>query len=182
MAVDSERALKSESERTSLNRVPPDAQANPIPNPTHRTTAVGENEAGRVDEQGLDEMDSGDRVQQRRNADARADRHPKVLRYSEHHRNSRAGRPVQQRGPNTPLGPLDNLYSANIGSDDNPWAPFQSKLDWEVAKWAKMRGAGSNAFTELLAIDGVGVQARPILSTHCSFEGLRISWIVVHQL
>ncbi|THU75130.1 hypothetical protein K435DRAFT_707628, partial [Dendrothele bispora CBS 962.96] len=35
------------------------------------------------------------------------------------------------------------------------WAPFTSEIDWRVAKWAKMRGASSSAFTELLAIDGV---------------------------
>ncbi|KAJ7841520.1 hypothetical protein B0H14DRAFT_3694203 [Mycena olivaceomarginata] len=38
---------------------------------------------------------------------------------------------------------------------NNVYAPFNSKLDWEVARWAKLRGAGSTAFTELLKIDGV---------------------------
>ncbi|KAJ4471753.1 hypothetical protein C8J55DRAFT_375236, partial [Lentinula edodes] len=37
----------------------------------------------------------------------------------------------------------------------NPWAPFQSRIDWEVARWAKMRGPSSTAFSELLEIDGV---------------------------
>ncbi|KAI0039173.1 hypothetical protein FA95DRAFT_1504536 [Auriscalpium vulgare] len=37
----------------------------------------------------------------------------------------------------------------------NVWAPFTSKLDWEIAKWAKMRGPTSTAFTELLQIEGV---------------------------
>jgi hypothetical protein len=40
---------------------------------------------------------------------------------------------------------------------DNPWAPFSSQLDWEVARWAKMRSRTSTAVTELLAIPGVGV-------------------------
>lgn len=35
------------------------------------------------------------------------------------------------------------------------WAPFSSEIDWRVAQWAKMRGPGSNAFTELLEIPGV---------------------------
>jgi len=38
---------------------------------------------------------------------------------------------------------------------DNPWAPFESCLDWEVAEWAKMQGPGSTAFSSLLKIDGV---------------------------
>ncbi|KAJ3859414.1 hypothetical protein EV359DRAFT_75619 [Lentinula novae-zelandiae] len=37
----------------------------------------------------------------------------------------------------------------------NRWAPFTSRMDWEVAHWAKMRGTGSTAFSDLLAIHGV---------------------------
>lgn len=47
-------------------------------------------------------------------------------------------------------------YQASIAdSDINMWAPFTSKVDWEMARWAKMRGPGSTAFSDLLAIDGV---------------------------
>ena len=35
------------------------------------------------------------------------------------------------------------------------WAPFQSQCDWEVARWAKLHGPTSLAFTDLLAIPGV---------------------------
>ena len=38
---------------------------------------------------------------------------------------------------------------------ENIWAPFQSQCDWVFAQWAKNRGPGSMAVTELLAIDGV---------------------------
>ncbi|KAI0634746.1 hypothetical protein C8Q77DRAFT_1253414 [Trametes polyzona] len=37
----------------------------------------------------------------------------------------------------------------------NPYAPFTSRLDWEVARWAKMRGPGSTAVSELLQIEGL---------------------------
>ena len=37
----------------------------------------------------------------------------------------------------------------------SPWAPFQSQLEWEVARWAKLRGGTSTAVSELLAIPGV---------------------------
>ena len=40
-------------------------------------------------------------------------------------------------------------------SQENIFAPFPSQLDWEVARWAKICGPGSNLFTELMAIDGV---------------------------
>jgi len=37
----------------------------------------------------------------------------------------------------------------------NPYAPFHSRTDWEVARWAKLRGPTSTAFTELLEIPDV---------------------------
>lgn len=40
-------------------------------------------------------------------------------------------------------------------NEDNPYSPFASKMDWELARWAKMRGPSSTAFSELLGIDGV---------------------------
>ncbi|KAF8989290.1 hypothetical protein BDQ17DRAFT_1393312 [Cyathus striatus] len=49
---------------------------------------------------------------------------------------------------------LDEVYQRSITNSSNSWAPFTSRLDWEVAKWAKCRGPSSTAFTELLAIDG----------------------------
>ncbi|KAF9049009.1 hypothetical protein BJ165DRAFT_1402848 [Panaeolus papilionaceus] len=51
---------------------------------------------------------------------------------------------------------VDEVYSAKVGADKgNPWAPFNSKTDWDIACWAKKRGPGSTAFTELLGIDSV---------------------------
>ena len=48
-------------------------------------------------------------------------------------------------------------YRDMIDATENPniWHPFRSKLEWEFARWAKMRGPGSTAVTELLKIDGV---------------------------
>lgn len=50
-------------------------------------------------------------------------------------------------------------YGENIadgdGTPQNPYHPFASKVDWEFAKWAKLRGPGSTATTELLNIEGV---------------------------
>ena len=40
-------------------------------------------------------------------------------------------------------------------SADNAYYPFANRLDWLVARWAKMRGPGSTAFSELLAIEEV---------------------------
>ena len=46
-------------------------------------------------------------------------------------------------------------YTEQTGSRENLWAPFKSKLDWEIAQWAKLRGPGATAFSELLEIEGV---------------------------
>ncbi|KAJ8092679.1 hypothetical protein PM082_007008 [Marasmius tenuissimus] len=47
-------------------------------------------------------------------------------------------------------------YESKInGIKENLYAPFGSQMDWEVARWAKMRGTGSTAFSDLLAIEGV---------------------------
>ncbi|TFK58396.1 hypothetical protein BDN72DRAFT_906777 [Pluteus cervinus] len=48
--------------------------------------------------------------------------------------------------------------SANAGNDreNNPWAPFKNQVEWEIARWAKLRGPTSTAFSELLNIVGQG--------------------------
>ncbi|KAF8953517.1 hypothetical protein BDZ97DRAFT_1679377 [Flammula alnicola] len=73
---------------------------------------------------------------------------PKVkIRYSDKYPLSLAGQALSTRES------VDARYAAAVGTGD--WAPFQSKMDWEVARWAKLHGQGSTAFTDLLAIDGV---------------------------
>ncbi|KAH9856108.1 hypothetical protein C2E23DRAFT_866199 [Lenzites betulinus] len=47
-------------------------------------------------------------------------------------------------------------YQSHIDSViANPYAPFVSRMDWEVARWAKRRGPGSTAVSDLLQIDGL---------------------------
>ena len=47
------------------------------------------------------------------------------------------------------------MRDAAADTHNNPFTPFTSKLEWEVAKWAKLRGPGSTACSELLGIEGV---------------------------
>jgi hypothetical protein len=49
---------------------------------------------------------------------------------------------------------MNTKYEDSLG-DERIWAPFTSKIDWEVACWAKLRGPSSTAVSELLAIEGV---------------------------
>ena len=63
--------------------------------------------------------------------------------------NARAGQPLSCEETH------DSGYASALGGGDNPWALFNLKKDWEIEKWAKLRGVRSTAFSELLAIDGV---------------------------
>ncbi|KAJ8496749.1 hypothetical protein ONZ45_g12346 [Pleurotus djamor] len=65
---------------------------------------------------------------------------------------SPAGAPV-------PAGSRSNsfaTYQSKVpGATEEIFAPFKSQMDWEVARWAKLRGSGSTAFSDLLKIAGV---------------------------
>ncbi len=61
-----------------------------------------------------------------------------------------AGAPIPKAGSegvDVPHG----LYQSN------PYCPFVSEIDWKVAKWAKLRGQGSTAVSDLLGIPGVSI-------------------------
>jgi hypothetical protein len=77
-----------------------------------------------------------------------------VVTFHDKYLGAKAGMPTGH-GTNSYLG-----YDATILRARTPWAPFISKMDWEIARWAKLRGPGSTAFSELLSIDGVGFQLR----------------------
>jgi len=64
---------------------------------------------------------------------------------------AKAGAPIA----NAQALPRYNSYKTCLTDPDNPWDPFSSQLDWEVAYWAKHCGPGATAFTELLKINGV---------------------------
>lgn len=46
-------------------------------------------------------------------------------------------------------------YQQKLNENNSIWAPFTSRIDYEVARWAKLRGQGSTAFSDLLDIEGV---------------------------
>ncbi|KAJ7046406.1 hypothetical protein C8F04DRAFT_1024813 [Mycena alexandri] len=89
----------------------------------------------------------------RKAAEDRFHRKPIIVKFTDTFPRSAAGRPMSSNVSKT----SEETYKSSLGSstDANPYAPFNSKMDWEVAKWAKLRGSGSTAFTDLLHIDGV---------------------------
>ena len=75
-----------------------------------------------------------------------------VQSFKDHFPDSKAG--VPKSGPARPTS-FTSYGSKVQSSDNNPYAPFSNRIDWEIAKWAKLRGPSSTAFSELLNIDGV---------------------------
>ena len=73
-----------------------------------------------------------------------------------HYPSSHAGAPI----PKSKLYASTNeTYGSALDPNGldaaNPYAPFASKLDWEIARWAKLHDPGSTMFTDLLAIKEV---------------------------
>ncbi|KAG1855226.1 hypothetical protein F4604DRAFT_1883242 [Suillus subluteus] len=68
---------------------------------------------------------------------------------------------VEEHLSGQPINPTKQLSNATyhtqlIGSGpNNVYAPFTSKLDWEMARWAKLQGPSSTAFSELVSIEGL---------------------------
>jgi hypothetical protein len=63
-----------------------------------------------------------------------------------------AGRPIRV---SQAAGAEDSENNCQQDGSDDVFEPFKSRLEWEVVKWAKLRGSSSTALTELLAIEGV---------------------------
>ncbi len=73
-----------------------------------------------------------------------------AVRYSTVHRSSKVGQVLIKEETS------DERYQSTVG-DANPWAPFASQTDWELARWAKLRGSKSTAFTDLLGVESVSI-------------------------
>jgi hypothetical protein len=64
-----------------------------------------------------------------------------------------AGEPIANH---LPTHNSNHQYDTHFHLDpNNLYAPFTSKLDWEIARWAKLRGPSSTAMSELLKVEGV---------------------------
>ena len=71
-------------------------------------------------------------------------------KFTDSYPTSNAGVPIT----NTTSHPIPQ-GSYHPKSDSNPYSPFSDRMNWEIARWAKLRGPGSTAVSELLSIDGV---------------------------
>jgi hypothetical protein len=94
----------------------------------------------------LDDNEDSDITENGRKIIENALRQPIIV---DHFPSSSAGAPIG----NPPSHTTDEAHLTNPAH--NPYAPFTSQLDWEVARWAKLRGPGATAITELLKIPGV---------------------------
>lgn len=94
-----------------------------------------------------EEQDAPDRSTQ-----IRAQEHLRAKTFKVSFPGGRAGTPVDRRRERSAY----ENYQAHIDSvNSNPYAPFVSKMDWGFARWAKARGPGSTAVSELLQMENV---------------------------
>lgn len=90
-------------------------------------------------------------------AEGQLEQQPFVVPYP----NQRVGDPAGARIRGQAQGDCQSAhantsYELEIAQEKtNPYAPFASELDWDIAKWAKLRGPGCTAFSEFLAIPSV---------------------------
>ncbi|KAH9850541.1 hypothetical protein C2E23DRAFT_869966 [Lenzites betulinus] len=63
--------------------------------------------------------------------------------------NATAGHPLPNSRGQTEY---EAFKTTTDGTGNNPYAPFALKVDWEFARWAKMRGPGSTAIPQLLGL------------------------------
>lgn len=93
-----------------------------------------------------------------------------------------AGRPLpkrkKSRNTNETYGEL--LHDPE---NDSEYAPFRHRIDWEIARWAKLRGPGSNAFSELVKIPGVSDTPLFVYKSNNMNvnQGQRETWAFVSQ-
>lgn len=67
------------------------------------------------------------------------------------HSSLHAGQPIRQSERTAYQRYADDA----INHASNIYAPFTSRMEWELARWAKLRSPSSTAFTDLLKIEGV---------------------------
>jgi hypothetical protein len=143
---DSESSLESDIDHTSESMSSPHLpiDALPIDGPSDQIDDM-DDERGRV-------LTSEEATKVRDSLNV----HPVVKQYP----SDQAGMPVNGQGSSS-------IYNSHLGlvhaTDGGIYAPFQSKLDWEIARWAKLRGPGSTASSELFSIEGV----RAFINSRC---------------
>jgi len=109
-----------------------------------RTNCIDRNT--KLESDAVDPIYAGPALRLRGGAEEILQKRPFIVQFKEGH----AGAVYNQGAQNE-----NGHYQEAIGDPENPYAPFRSELEWNIARWAKLRGPSSTAFTELISIDGV---------------------------
>ncbi|KAF9455627.1 hypothetical protein BDZ94DRAFT_1286081 [Collybia nuda] len=99
----------------------------------------------------LDELDnvlSSSAQADQREAEERLKNRPFIIKYG-----NRAGDALPLSNNSQTIE--NQRYHETFYNPRNPYAPFSSRIEWEIARWAKFRGASSTAFSDLMAIDNI---------------------------
>lgn len=85
--------------------------------------------------------------------------------FIEHLTHTKAGEPLAGVQQKHTYELYHDCLQAKTTTEANIWAPFISKMDWEVARWAKLCGPGSTAVSELLSIENVSMRSQHYCNT-----------------
>jgi hypothetical protein len=123
---------------------------------------------------GMDEFSQGPALRLRGGAETGLQKEPFIVKFTQ----GKAAAVYSRTG-------LDNnaAYAKDLGNLNNPYSPFSSKLEWEIAYWDKMRGPSSTAFTELMSIEGVCRyhHKNNLLMPHCLGKGTSGCFLQEHS-
>lgn len=124
----------------------------PVAEAEHNTLApTNLNEEAELEQAALAEMHARQIAEEVIAAAGHGVKPASTIRYSDVHRSSKVGQVLVNEGPS------DEQYQSAVGKS-NPWAPFVSQTDWELARWAKLRGSKSTAFTDLLGVESASIR------------------------
>ena len=118
----------------------------------------------------------------RRAAESRLRYRPqRIETFNEVETGAQAGKVYEMQGvPGTTHGERGfSKFAEDVQSlsrSTSAYAPFSSKMDWEIACWVKANDVGANVLQKLLAIEGVRCCVRQENSAFNAFNRLSKPW------
>lgn len=147
----------------------------PLEPERHNKSYLGDHNNDNDNNDSLTQAETGSAMRLRGGAESGLGKKPHVVKFTK----GKAGTVYSKDGVD-----LNTEYTNKIGVSDNPYRPFSSKIEWEIARWAKTRGPSSTAFTELMNIEGVcSIHYRSRNFTNKNLPpGVQEPWVVIQEL
>jgi hypothetical protein len=165
MADDDSTGLRSDGESNDESEIGTGPQLEPW-QPQHTETPIQDTAAADTTDEDSTQADSDPTLCGAQGlAESQLEQQPFVVPYPSQRVRDPAGARIRVQDCQPKSAHSNTSYELEIAQDKtNPYAPFASQMDWEIAKWAKLRGPGSTAFGELMTIPGVCISLSSVKS------------------